>query len=307
MNDTNIQLLNNLDRKLLILLILVNVDFSELLFDLLDELFGIEVFLVVGEHLVGLAEVFVGLFESGEHAVGFGKIHVNVVLGRLSQIVGFVHGEQFFAVVDALGKVVSDQVHVTQVLVGVLDEIRVLLLDLQLDLLLVINIVLLIVWQLLLFHTLNDCFCQGLTLVILERRWVLNVFLNVDGALGLIEECLLCDIHCLDLFIYNDLILDAVPNLILDLVLNARQSVLHIHDRIVERKTLSKTRVRLLPDLNGILLVLLLLRLRQVLQRIGIQLLVNIQEVFLRFFKVLAFEFFGEVFHLLDRVSFAGQ
>ena len=122
--------------------------------------------------------------------------------------------------VDALAEVVCDQVHVAQMLVSVLDKACMFLLYLQLDSLLVINILLLIIRQLLLFHALNNSFGQTLVIMALERGRILNVFFNVDCTLLLIEESLLCDVHCLDLLLHDDPVLDAVPNFILDLVLN---------------------------------------------------------------------------------------
>lgn len=164
--------------------------------------------------------MLVSLLKSSEHAVGFGQIHMNVVLGRLSQIVRFIHGQQLFAVIDALAEVIGDQVHVAQILVSVLDKACMLLLYLQLDSFLVINILLLITWQLLLFHARNNGFSQTLVIMVLERGRILNVFFNVNRTLLLIEESLLCDVHRLDLLLHNDPVLDAVPDLILDLVLN---------------------------------------------------------------------------------------
>lgn len=42
----------------------------------------------------------------------------------------FVHSEQLFAVIDTLAKIVSEQVHVAQVLVRVLDKVCMLLFNL---------------------------------------------------------------------------------------------------------------------------------------------------------------------------------
>ena len=78
----------------------------------------------------------------------------------------------------------------------------------------------LIVWQLLLFHALNNSFSQTLIIMILERRCILYVFLYVNHTLLLIKESLLGDVHCRDLLLHDNPVLDAIPNFILDLVLN---------------------------------------------------------------------------------------
>lgn len=139
--------------------------------------------------------------------------------------------------------------------------------------------------------------------MVLECRRILDILFNIDRALLLIEERLLGDIHRLDLLLYDDPVLDTVPNLILDLVLDAGEGVLHIHDCVVQRKTLTKSRVGLLPNLDGIFLVLLLLCFRQILQRVRVQLLVHLEEVFLRLFKILAFKITSVVLHLLNWVA----
>lgn len=123
--------------------------------------------------------------------------------------------------VDTLAKVVSDQIHVAQVLVGVFDKISMLLLYLQFDPFLVVDVFLLSIWQLLLFDTLNNGFSKTLIVMVLERSLILNVLLNINHSLLIIEECLISNIHRLDLLLNNHLVLDTVPNLILDFVLNA--------------------------------------------------------------------------------------
>ena len=131
MNNTNIKLLNDFCCEFLtILFLVVNIDFPKLLFNLLNELFGIHLFLIIRKHLIRLTKVLMGLLESGEHAVSFSQIHMNIVLRRLGQLVSFIHSQQLFAVVDAVSEVICNQVHVAQVLMSVLYKTCMFLLDL---------------------------------------------------------------------------------------------------------------------------------------------------------------------------------
>lgn len=70
-------------------------------------------------------------FESAKHTVGLSNIHVDIVLSLLSTPLDH---EQCLTMRDALIVVIAEKVHVAQVLMSILDQVRILLLKLSFNL-----------------------------------------------------------------------------------------------------------------------------------------------------------------------------
>jgi hypothetical protein len=94
-----------------------------------------------------------------------------------------------------------------------------------------------------------------------------------------------------------------VPHFIIDLVLDAREDILHIHDGIIHGQILPQGRIGGLPPLKDVFLMLFLLSFGHFLQLVMIDPLLRLKIILLEVFHDADFVVPDNLVHLLDGVS----